>query len=112
MQEYTNFNSNKFAPIYLLFYKGLNSKEKRKHIFSILRPLFRLTFFQYAENMFPPFFAILKFCSTKHLFNNGLNLEYEKFPSQNCIFCLTSVLYFYSLPFIFNLPRSLHQWRD
>ena len=27
-------------------------------------------YFQYAENMFPLFSAILKFCSTKHLFNN------------------------------------------
>ena len=27
-------------------------------------------YFQYAENMFPLFFVILKFCSTKYLFNN------------------------------------------
>ena len=27
-------------------------------------------YFQYAENMIPLFFAILKFCTTKHLFND------------------------------------------
>ena len=29
-------------------------------------------YFQYAENMFQLFFAILKFYSTKHLFNNDI----------------------------------------
>ena len=30
-------------------------------------------YFQYAENMFPLFFAILKFCSAKHLFKLSLH---------------------------------------
>ena len=30
-------------------------------------------YFQYAENMIPLFLAILKFCSTKHLFKEVFN---------------------------------------
>ena len=72
-----NNNNYKFNDNSLLFINNNNNnndnrKEKRNHIFSILRVLFRL-YFLYAENMVPLFFAILKFCSTKHLFNNDNN---------------------------------------
>ena len=68
-----------------------NSKEKRKFIFSTLKVLFRPTYFQYAVNMFPLFFAILKFCSTKHLFNyfklitTAIYILFENIRKSACI---------------------------
>ena len=38
-------------------------------------------YFQYAENMIPLFFAILKFCSTKHLFNRNARAKWTNVDS-------------------------------
>ena len=48
-------------------------------------------YFQYAENMFPLFFAILKFCSTKHLFNGNKYVFLNTETSKMMIHVLTGV---------------------
>ena len=57
-------------------------------------------YFQYAENMFPLFFAILKFCNTKHLFDG----EVVRFLRVLSYCRFVKMLYFFlfhSIPFDF-----------